>query len=276
MKLPNYDQTAISPPIEWIDIPSTWSGVGANGTFEDFPQIRITFLERSNHTRLCLANGKQGKSVKDAIVAAIGNTLTWSTGLTNYGDENATQSTAIHYDITPDTDLTETFQTLYDVLCRANGEAVNTGNGVKFDGTLSQGFGEREFMVGLIRSHQRGANEFPGVGPKVRGEYQLSKVYSKEGRIDGVEFDEAGNVVTVIECQSGIKDGACLDNDHFARIISEYPYHPDLNGTVRKLVVIAGEYLPHHVAALQAAPFEVVILQTAIENDVVVLRPYSN
>jgi hypothetical protein len=273
MKRPNY--SASIPSITWSEFPSSWGGEGAIGTFDDFSDIRFAYQIGGKTSRLKIAYAKHTLDLKDSIKASIGELLPWTTTCINYGDAGASQSTGIHYDIDTTQDLTDAFQAMYDAIGESYGTKVNVGNGIKFDDTLMAGFSEREYMSAMTYCQMMHGTELPGVGTNVRAELTLSELAKRKARPDAVEYDDDGNVITIIECQSGIKDGACLDNDHFARIISEYPYHPDFNGTVRKLVVIAGEYMPWHVKALQAAPFEVVILQTAIQNNRVVLQPYA-
>ena len=276
---PTYDREKV-PAIVWEEP----KRAGADGYFEDFPDVRIIYAlgNRTRRSSADIADKVHTPELKDAIKDAVSNFLPWSTGVSNYGDGASSRSCGIHFDVDPeDHDITEALLTLHDVISETEGAKVVVGDGVKFDGTNSDGYSEREFMVSIIHCQQRHGSEIPAIGKNVRGEVQLSQVGIKKSRPDAVEYDEFGNAISVIECQSGIKDGANLDNDHFARIISEYPEHPDFKGTVRKLVVIAGAYAPHYVAtlrALQGSRFErVIILQTAIdENNVVVLRDYQD
>jgi len=277
MKRPTYDQSAI-PSITWTELPPSCRHDGGEGSFDDFSDIKFRLICHVTKTHLRVANKVHTPQLKTAIKNALSQILTFSSGFNNYMDPGTEQSIGIHFDIDHEgRDLTNVFQTLYNTLSENKESVVVSGKGVKFHDTLSAGFSEREFMVGVIRCQQRHGDEIPGIGQKIQGEVHLTNVGAKKSRPDALEYDEAGNVISVIECQSGIKDGATLDNDHFGRIMTEYPYLPDIEGTVRKVVVIAGGYTRGQVRSLRGSQeFEAILLQTAIEDNFVVLRPYKD
>jgi hypothetical protein len=140
-------------------------------------------------------------------------------------------------------------------------------NGVIFEGTNFAGYGERDFMAALVQIQKAGyASVIPGVGTSLGFEYQ---VFSTGSRIDAVEFDDLGNVVTVIECQSGIQNGSYLDDEHFAKAISRYPQSVEVRETVKKIVVIAGGFTDAQLATFGQLPYEIVAFRTtAVDNKV--------
>ncbi len=141
--------------------------------------------------------------------------------------------------------------------------------GVSFVGSNFEGYGERDFMAALVQIQSLGfAQVIPGVGDNLKFEFQVPSV---GGRIDAVETDEKGGVLTVIEAQSGIQHGDYLDDEHFAKSISRYPYAPEVKDSVQKVVVIAGGYTEQQVEAYKHVPFQVSLLKTAKEGDRITL-----
>jgi hypothetical protein len=70
----------------------------------------------------------------------------------------------------------------------------------------------------------------------------IAEYYVDAGEIDGVEFDEEGNVISIYECQSGIHKGEELDELHLGKALQNYLYDPKILPTVRKIVILAGGY----------------------------------
>lgn len=69
------------------------------------------------------------------------------------------------------------------------------------------------------------------------------------GQIDGVEFNSiGGDVISLYECQSGIRHGKYLDPEHANKILSGYLYGDRHASTVKKIVVLAGGYKEEHLA----------------------------
>jgi hypothetical protein len=143
--------------------------------------------------------------------------------------------------------------------------------GVTFEGTTFEGYGERDFMAAIIQVQKLGYDVIiPGVGNNLGFEYELASTGS---RVDAVEFNEAGEVITVIEAQSGLQHGNYLDDDHFAKAIGRYPYSPEIQGSVRRVIVIAGGYYQWQIESLKAQPFDVILLRTERVDNKVTLVP---
>jgi len=142
--------------------------------------------------------------------------------------------------------------------------------GTVFENTNFVGYGERDFMAAVIQIQKSGyASVIPSVGSKLGFEYVVA---STNSRIDAVEFNEAGEVVTVIECQSGIQNGNYLDDEHFAKAISRYPQSAEIRNTVRQIVIIAGGYSAEQLATFGQLPYKIVALVTKVENGQIVLE----
>lgn len=142
--------------------------------------------------------------------------------------------------------------------------------GVLFEGTNFAGYGERDFMAAVVCTQKSGyATLIPNVGDNLGFEFQVPSTGS---RIDAVEFDAAGNVITVIECQSGIQHGAHLDDEHFAKAISRYPQSAEVRDSVKKIVVIAGGFSEAQLATFGQLPYEIVALKTVAINGKIVLE----
>jgi hypothetical protein len=142
--------------------------------------------------------------------------------------------------------------------------------GVTFENTNFAGYGERDFMAAVIQIQKSGyASVISSVGSNLGFEYVVP---STNSRIDAVEFNEAGEVVTVIECQSGIQHGNYLDDEHFAKAISRYPQSAEIANTVKKIVIIAGGYSAEQLATFSQLPYDIVALATKVENGQIVLE----
>jgi hypothetical protein len=145
-----------------------------------------------------------------------------------------------------------------------------TPTGVTFADTNFAGYGERDFMAAAIQIQKSGyATIIPGVGTNLGFEFQVPSTGS---RIDAVEFDAAGNVVTVIECQSGVQSGTCLDDEHFAKAISRYPQSAEIRETVKKIIVIAGGFSEAQLATFGQLPYEIVALKTTVVDGKIALE----
>jgi len=69
-----------------------------------------------------------------------------------------------------------------------------------------------------------------------------AEFYTDAGEIDGVEFDENGHIISIYECQAGIHKGEELDELHLGKALGNYLYDPKVLPTVKKVVILAGEY----------------------------------
>lgn len=73
-------------------------------------------------------------------------------------------------------------------------------------------------------------------------ENMIAEYYVDAGEIDGVEFDDVGNIISIYECQSGIHKGEELDELHLGKALGNYLYDPKILPTVKKVVILAGGY----------------------------------
>ena len=73
-------------------------------------------------------------------------------------------------------------------------------------------------------------------------ENMIAEYYIDAGEIDGVEFDNKGNIISIYECQSGIHKGEELDELHLGKALQNYLYDPKVFPTVKKVVLLAGGY----------------------------------
>jgi len=92
-----------------------------------------------------------------------------------------------------------------------------------------------------------------------------AEYYVEAGEIDGVEFDEDGNVVSIYECQSWIHHGEELDDLHLGKILGTYLYDPEIIPTVRKVVVLAGAYNGQMLNILRNRKLELIRRDQPIE-----------
>ena len=103
-----------------------------------------------------------------------------------------------------------------------------------------------------------------------------AEYYVSAGEIDGVEFDEAGNVVSIYECQSGIHHGEELDDEHTMKALGTYLYDPEIIPTVRKVVILAGAYSESDLLILRERAYELGRRERAIELVVLVTTRVEN
>ena len=110
-----------------------------------------------------------------------------------------------------------------------------------------------------------------------------AEYYVDAGEIDGVEFDENNNVISIYECQSGIHHGNELDDVHLNKALGSYLYDPEIIPTVRKVVILAGGYSPATLNILRERqeelrrrdnPISLVILVTTRNGDRIGVERY--
>jgi hypothetical protein len=108
-----------------------------------------------------------------------------------------------------------------------------------------------------------------------------AEYYVDAGEIDGVEFDSQGRVISIYECQSGIHKGLPLDEDHLSKALGNYLYDREIIGTVRKVVILAGEYDEATLNLLKERSYELsrreqsielVVLKTVRENNIIAVE----
>ena len=103
-----------------------------------------------------------------------------------------------------------------------------------------------------------------------------AEYYVNAGEIDGVEFAENGDVISIYECQSGIHHGEELDDEHTAKVLGTYLYDPEIIPTVRKVVVLAGAYSEGDLRLLKERAYELARRERAIELVVLVTARDGN
>lgn len=140
--------------------------------------------------------------------------------------------------------------------------------GVLFEGTQFDGLKERGATMSPM---------FCSLVCKASGmvlENMQAEYYTDAGEIDGVEFDDSGNVISIYECQSGIHHGEKLNEGHLGKALQNYLYDPKIFPTVKKVVILAGEYDESIMRVFrerkrELAPhgIEIVPLITTREND---------
>jgi len=108
--------------------------------------------------------------------------------------------------------------------------------GVLFEGTQFDGLKER----GATMSPMFCSMVCEASGMKL--EKLQAEFYTDAGEIDGVEFDDEGHIISIYECQSGIHKGEELDELHLGKALGNYLYDPKVLPTVKKVVILAGEY----------------------------------
>lgn len=141
--------------------------------------------------------------------------------------------------------------------------------GITFEGTIFKNLKER----GTTMSPMFGSIVCKASGMKL--ERMLCEYYIQYGRIDGVELDEEGNLISIYECGSGIHKGNCLDWDHWNKVLCRYLYSPEVNTDhLQKLVILAGAYekemiemYPRVKSLLDKANIEFILLKTIRENN---------
>jgi len=103
-----------------------------------------------------------------------------------------------------------------------------------------------------------------------------AEYYVNAGEIDGVEFAENGDVISIYECQSGIHHGEELDDEHTAKVLGTYLYDPEIIPTVRKVVVLAGAYNECDLRLLKERAYELARREKAIELVVLITTRVDN
>ena len=136
--------------------------------------------------------------------------------------------------------------------------------GVSFEGSNFSNAHERATTIG---------NRFMKMVCKASGmsdNYDSEWISADGGRIDAVEIDEETNApISIYECQSGIQNGAYLDNDHLNKVLLRYPSDPGISPTLKKIVILAGGYNKEHLQTIKwqaenlaARNIEVILLKT--------------
>ena len=157
------------------------------------------------------------------------------------------------------------------------------------DNDLGQGTGQAESKVGVSfsgtqfdRLKERGATisgMFGNLVCQASGMNLLmmqAEYYVDAGEIDGVEFAENGDVISIYECQSGIHHGEELDDEHTAKALGTYLYDPEIIPTVRKVVVLAGAYSEGDLRLLKERAYELARRERAIELVVLITTRVDN
>jgi hypothetical protein len=103
-----------------------------------------------------------------------------------------------------------------------------------------------------------------------------AEYYANSGQIDGVEFAENGDVISIYECQSGVHHGQELNADHLAKALGTYLYDPEIIPTVRKVVVLAGAYSEGDLRLLKERAYELARREKAIELVVLITTRVDN
>lgn len=106
-------------------------------------------------------------------------------------------------------------------------------------------------------------------------ENMLAEYYIDGGRIDGVELDESGNIISIYECGSGIHKGMFLDWDHWNKILCRYLYSDNIwSDHLKRIVLLAGGYSGEILSLsknafklFKKAGIELVLLKTIKENN---------
>jgi hypothetical protein len=142
--------------------------------------------------------------------------------------------------------------------------------GVSFSGTQFDRLKERgatiSGMFGNLVCQASGMNLL-----MMQAEYYVSA-----GEIDGVEFAENGDVISIYECQSGIHHGEELDDEHTAKVLGSYLYDPEIIPTVRKVVVLAGAYSDSDLRLLRERAYELSRRENSIELVVLITTREEN
>lgn len=131
--------------------------------------------------------------------------------------------------------------------------------GVSFQGTQFDRLKERgatiSGMFGNLVCQASGMNLL-----MMQAEY-----YIDAGEIDGVEFNEEGDVISIYECQSGIHKGLALDEMHREKALGSYLYANEIISTVRKVVILAGAYEEADLNILRERAYELARRENLIE-----------
>ena len=136
--------------------------------------------------------------------------------------------------------------------------------GVSFEGTFFFDLKERgATMGGMFGNMVCEASGMKLVNMK-------AEKYTSSGEIDGVEYDDNLDIISIYECQSGIHHGSFLDDNHLDKSLGRYLYDPEIIPTVRKVVILAGGYTKQHLNILKERSYELANRKQPIE--IVLLR----
>ena len=159
-------------------------------------------------------------------------------------------------------DLIKSIVTESDVIATRRS---STEIGVSFEGTFFFDLKERgATMGGMFGNMVCEASGMKLVNMK-------AEKYTSSGEIDGVEYDDNLDIISIYECQSGIHHGSFLDDNHLDKSLGRYLYDPEIIPTVRKVVILAGGYTKQHLNILKERsselanrkqPIEIVLLRT--------------
>ena len=111
----------------------------------------------------------------------------------------------------------------------------------------------------------------------------LCEYYIPGGRIDGVEIDLEGNIVSIYECGSGIHKGDFLDWDHWNKVLCKYLYSEKVyTEYLKKVVMLAGGYCDEMLSMannvsnlLEKSNIEFILLKTNREENNITIREQS-
>jgi len=174
------------------------------------------------------------------------------------------------HDIDQLVDAAQSLREFVDSADLGSAKVVESRFGVNFQGTQFDRLKERgATMSGMFGNLVCQASGMTLV--MMQAEY-----YVDAGEIDGVEFDEGGNVISIYECQSGIHKGSSLDEIHLNKALGTYLYDSDVIGTVRKVVVLAGAYDDDTMRILKERAYELSLRERAIELVVLVTTRDGN
>ncbi len=161
----------------------------------------------------------------------------------------------------------KTYDILNSLILEKRQEAKTLG--VSFKGTLFENLKERGTTISpmfcKMVCRESGMNL----------ERILAEYYISGGRIDGVELDEEGNIVSIYECGSGIHKGEYLDWNHWNKVLCRYLYSDDIwNDHLKRIVLLAGGYSEELLSLgrnafklFNKAGIELVLLKTIKENN---------
>ena len=242
--------------LEWEEYPASWTCDGSRTKYQGV-WINYMVTRGNGTTRIEVAHGRSVPTpLKQALVDG-GTDFFPLSSTVNWDEENPVRP--VKFDVEPGTtDVTEFLQFIIDTVDENGNATDEVGPGVQFAGTPDEGRGERDWMSGLTMAQQNGwKTSYPTCGSNLRHEHIIGV-----GRIDATEVDADGNIITVIECQSGIQYGQALDAEHFEKSISRYPYAPEVRNTVKKVIVIAGGFTDSQVEAFRHTPFTSILLKT--------------
>ena len=245
--------------------------VNLNGLTRHNFTLRVIYAAQNDQWRLRIMHNSSRRKAKNELLLETMSDLPFFEGSEFVRNESAARPQFEYTTSNPDL-LLEQAAALRDYLedneLGHGSVATEDKIGVSFAGTNFEGWKERDFMATLCQIQRLGYDVFfPGVGRNLQIEYVLKATGS---RVDAVEFNEEGAIISIIECQSGIYDGDQLDNDHMCRALCQYLYDPEVIGTVRKVVLLAGAYREGDLRVLQERAYELARREQPIELIVLV------